>query len=163
MPYQATGRPKGRPQKVAKPVPMHAYADTPPPPRWLDLPPEAAEAWAYLWASCKWLDASRGDGVLVALVATKLAQVANLAARLAKEGSAYFAGNKQWAARPEVKEMQAAEAQLTAWLAALGLSPADRARLNLNAADAGITLAQWRAKRAALDAPTQAYAEPMHA
>ena len=49
--------------------------------------------------------------MLVALVATKLAQVANLASRLAKDGSAYFAGNKQWAAQPEVKELQAAEAQ----------------------------------------------------
>ena len=68
----------------------------------------------------------------MALVASKLAQVATFAGRLAKDG------------------------------AALGLSPADNARLGLNIGGPGETLAAWlpgigNAK------PTHAYAKPRQA
>lgn len=152
MPYPTTGRPKGRPRKVAKPtMPTHAYADTSQPPGFLECYRSSQEAWAYLWASCPWLDASKGDGLLVGLVSLKITEVVNLRARLNQSGSSYLAANGQYAAKPEVRQLEAAEAQLTAWLSALGLSPADRTRLNLNASNPTDTLAAYRARNARLD------------
>ena len=149
MPYPTTGRPKGRPPKVAKTSPpMHAYADTTNPPGFLECYKSSQEAWAYLWASCPWLDAAKGDGLLVGLVSLKITEVVNLRARLNQLGSSYLAANGQYAARPEVRQLEAAEAQLTAWLASLGLSPADRARLALTSTSPTDTLAAYRARNA---------------
>lgn len=155
MPYPTTGRPKGRPTKVAKGLPKHAYADTKhayadttSPPGFLECYKSSQEAWSYIWASCPWLDAAKGDGLLVGLVSLKITEVVNLRARLNQLGSSYLAANGQYAARPEVRQLEVAEAQLTAWLASLGLSPADRARLNLTSTSATDTLAEYRARNA---------------
>ena len=126
---------------------MHAYA-APTPPEFLELWGSAKEAWEYIWAQCPWLDEAKADGVLVGLVSCKIAQVCTLRHRLAKDPTSYLAANGQRAAVPEVRELEAAEAQLTAWLSALGLSPADRARLNLNASDPTDTLEAFRARKA---------------
>lgn len=130
-----------------------AYADISKPPGFLECYRSSEEAWAYLWASCPWLDAAKGDGLLVGLVSLKITEVVTLRARLNQNGSSYLAANGQYAAKPEVRQLEAAEAQLTAWLSSLGLSPADRARLNLTAATTSDTLAEYRARntRRALD------------
>ena len=47
-----------------------------------------------------------------------------------------------------MRQLETAEAQLTSWLSALGLSPADRTRLNLTGPTAGDTLAEYRARNA---------------
>lgn len=152
MPYPTTGRPKGRPRKVAKPMPTHAYADASMPaiPDFFEIYPanRSAEAWAYLWAKCPHLDETKGDGLLVGLVALKIGEVISLRHRLARDGESYLAANGQWASKPEVRQLETAEAQLTSWLAALGLSPADRTRLNLTGPTAGDTLAEYRARNA---------------
>jgi len=155
MPYPTTGRPKGRPPKVAKTLPKHAYAepkhayaDTSEPPAFFECYQSSKDTWAYIWASCPWLDASKGDGLLVGLVSLKITEVMTLRHRLNKNGTSYLAANGQWAAKPEVRQLEAAEAQLTAWLSALGLSPADRARLALTSTGATDTLADFRARNA---------------
>ena len=152
MPYPTTGRPKGRPPKPAKPLPKHAYADTmqayagPTPPDFFEMSEYSLAAWRYLWANCPHLDEKMGDGVLVGLVALKLAEVGTIRHRLERIEMSYIGSNGQQAAVPEKRLLEAAEAQLTAWLAALGLSPADRARLNLNASRPTDTLADFRAR-----------------
>ena len=149
MPYPTTGRPKGRPPKLEKVAPPTSnHADTSKPPEFLECYRSSQEAWAYIWANCPWLDAAKGDGLLVGLISLKITEVVNLRARLNQNGASYLAANGQYAAKPEVRQLEAAEAQLTAWLASLGLSPADRARLNLNAATTGDTLAEYRARNA---------------
>lgn len=149
MPYPTTGRPKGRPRKLEKVAPpISNHTDTSKPPEFLECYRSSQEAWAYIWANCPWLDAAKGDGLLVGLISLKITEVVNLRARLNQNGASYLAANGQYAARPEVRQLEAAEAQLTAWLASLGLSPADRARLNLNAAITGDTLAEYRARNA---------------
>ncbi len=149
MPYPTTGRPKGRPPKAIKSEPpTHAYATTMQPPGFLECYRSSQEAYAYIWANCPWLDEAKGDGLLVGLVSLKITEVVNLRARLNQNGASYLAANGQYAAKPEVRQLEAAEAQLTAWLASLGLSPADRARLNVTAATSGDTLAEYRARNA---------------
>ena len=133
-------------------MPMHAYADTSTPaiPDFFEIYPanRSAEAWAYLWARCPHLDEAKGDGLLVGLVALKVGEVVNLRHCLARDGASYLAANGQWASRPEVRQLETAEAQLTSWLSALGLSPADRTRLNLTGPTPGDTLAEYRARNA---------------
>lgn len=105
-------------------------ADLPPLPPFTVLGPVGLRAWAHLWRSIPHLEASRGDGVLVSMVAAKVEEWSLIRAELDRLGSTtYVAPNGQTLTHPLVRQLNEAEVRLTSWLSALGCSPSDRSRL----------------------------------
>ena len=105
-------------------------ADGPPLPPFVELGPVGRRVWAHLWRSVPYLDSTRGDGVLVSLVAAKAEEWALIRAELDRLGSTtYVAANGQTLTHPLVRQLNEAEVRLTSWLSALGCSPSDRSRL----------------------------------
>lgn len=148
----ATGRPAGRPAKPTErkraagnpgkrkladtPTPATALAvidgeSIPPPPS--HLGPVGVLAWEYVWRGGRRHLAESQDSLLIARVAEKVELVARLNDWLGDdiERRWYVTANGQVVTHPAVKQLEQADAQLTAWLSMLGFTPSDRARLGL--------------------------------
>lgn len=164
----ATGRKPGRPAKPTEvhrrngnpsrkqlpkePAPEAALVvvgtDVPPPPG--KLGPVGREAWRYVWAGGRrWLSEAQ-DTVLIARLAERLDEVAALRAWLGEdvERRWYATANGQVVTHPAVKQLDQADAQITAWLSMLGFSPSDRARLGLAEIRVANELDAYRARKA---------------
>lgn len=137
MAYVSTGRPNGRPRKPRRKAatsPETPSTETafglPPLPPFVKLGPVGRRAYEHLWRSIPYLDSTRGDGVLVAMVAAKVEEWSLIRAELDRLGSTtYVAPNGQTLTHPLVRQLNEAEVRLTSWLSALGCSPSDRSRL----------------------------------
>lgn len=90
-------------------------------------------AWEYVWRGGRRHLAESQDSLLIARVAEKVELVAQLNEWLGDdvERRWYTTANGQVVTHPAVKQLEQADAQLTAWLSMLGFTPSDRARLGL--------------------------------
>jgi P27 family predicted phage terminase small subunit len=108
------------------------------------------DVWRYVWeGGRRWLSEAQ-DAVLIARLAEKLEEVANLRAFLGDrvENRWYKTANGQIVTHPAVKQIDQADAQITAWLSMLGFSPSDRARLGLAEIRVANELDQLRQRKA---------------
>lgn len=132
---RATGNP-GRRKLPGAPTPETALAvidgdALPPPPA--QLGPVGRLAWEHVWRGGRRHLSESQDSLLVARVAEKVELVARLNEWLGEdvERRWYTTANGQTVTHPAVKQLEQADAQLTAWLSLLGFTPSDRARLGL--------------------------------
>lgn len=119
------------------------------------LGPVGRETWRYLWSGGRrWL-AEGADALLVARVAERVEEVARLRDYLGTDPEArwYASPNGQLVTHPAVRQIEQADAQITAWLSLLGFSPSDRARLGYAEVRTADALEQFRARKAERDAP----------
>lgn len=145
-----TGRPNGRPSKPveaqralgnpghrsmpAAPMPgqaLEGVSSLPKPPA--DLGPSGLDLWFHVWeAGRQWL-APASDRTIVTLLcqAEDELQSMRLAFLTGEAERTYVTSNGSIVSHPYIAQMKDLRAQMTAWLAALGFSPADRARLGL--------------------------------
>lgn len=145
-----TGRPTGRPaQPVEKqralgnpghralpaaPVPgkgLPGASSVPIPPN--TLGPVGLELWDHTWeAGRTWLspDADRTTITLLCEAMDEYAEIRDLF-RSGTIERVYVTSNGSIVSSPYLAQMKDLRAQMTAWLASLGFSPADRARLGL--------------------------------
>lgn len=144
-----TGRPNGRP---AKPTEQHRLAGNPshkklpaaplpgeglpaasgvptPPPLGID----GTELWTQVWtAGSGWLSPDSDSAVITMLCqAFDEAETMRRALAIGEVSRFYVMPNGSYVTHPFVKQLQDLRTQITAWLASLGFSPADRARLGL--------------------------------
>lgn len=143
----STGRPAGRP---AKPIEQHRALGNPshkplpnaplpgeglpavsgiptPPPLGID----GRELWDQLWsAGASWLSPT-SDGHVIALLcqAHDESEQIRRALAIGEVSRTYVLPNGSHVTHPYVNQLKELRSQMTAWLAALGFSPADRARL----------------------------------
>ena len=146
----ATGRPNGRP---SKPVEQHrslgnpghrSLPDAPIPGEGLDgvsaipAPPSdltdlGLALWSHTWeAGRQWLS-PEADYQVVWLLCQAHEEIEQMRAAFA-DGSAertYISSNGSIVSHPYIAQIKDLRVQSTSWLAALGFSPADRARLGL--------------------------------
>lgn len=144
-----TGRPVGRPPKPTevkralgnpgkRPLP-----DAPTPgqglPAVTSIPPapplgfDGLELWNRIWTTGKaWLS-PQADYPLVVMLCQAQDEAEEIRRVLAvgEEKRFYVLSNGQQVTSPLVKQLKELRVQITGWLAALGLSPTDRARLGL--------------------------------
>ena len=130
-----TGNP-GRRKLPAAPTPTSALEvidvdRLPPAPE--HLGPVGRLAWEYVWRGGRRHLSESQDSLLIARVAEKVELVARLNDWLGDdvERRWYTTANGQVVTHPAVKQLEQADAQLTAWLSMLGFTPSDRARLGL--------------------------------
>jgi hypothetical protein len=145
----ATGRPTGRPGKPAEvqralgnpghrsipvaPLPGEALdvsGDAPAPPI---LKPDGLALWQHIWdAGRKWLS-PEVDFTLVRLICEAHDEISEI--RQAFESGAvertYVTSNGTYVSHPYIAQLKDLRIQTTSWLAAIGFSPSDRARLGL--------------------------------
>lgn len=145
----ATGRPSGRP---AKPIEQHRLAGNPSKKQLPDAPapgeglagvhgvpaaPELGEAglalWEHVWVAGRTWLSPESDRTIVTLLCEAQDDYA-----LIRDGinsgeidRFYITANGQMVTHPLVVQLQQLRTQMTAWLAAIGFSPADRSRLGL--------------------------------
>lgn len=144
----ATGRPAGRP---AKPVEMHRAAGNPSRKHLPDAPmpgdgfvaagetPEPSvelgvagrRLWDRLWAGSKTWLAPNVDETLLEKICTHEDEIADYTRVLEAEGRWYETANGQQNPHQAFTQRKALQVEQTAWLAAFGQSPSDRARLGL--------------------------------
>lgn len=145
----ATGRPAGRPAKPTEqkrllgnpgkralpdaPMPgegLPAVSSIPaPPPLGLD----GLELWETLWSAGRsWLSPA-SDAPMITMLCQAQDETEQIRRSLAlgEEKRYYILSNGQQVTSPLVKQLKEQRVQMTAWLAALGFSPTDRARLGL--------------------------------
>lgn len=132
---RATGNP-GKRKLAAAPTPETALAVVdadalPPAPE--QLGPVGKLAWQYVWCGGRRHLSESQDSLLIARVAEKVELVARLNEWLGAdvERRWYTTANGQVVTHPAVKQLEQADAQITAWLCLLGFTPSDRARLGL--------------------------------
>ena len=145
----ATGRPNGRPPKpteVKRALGNPGQGALPKPPRpgegllsdgvvpsAPDLQAPGLELWVEVWsAGRRWLS-PESDYRLVAMLcqAHDEAEVCRQLLASGKVDRFYRLPNASYVTHPIVSQLKDLRTQMTAWLAALGFSPADRARLGL--------------------------------
>lgn len=148
---RALGNP-GKRKMAPAPTPETALAvvteGVPAPPE--KLGPVGREVWRYVWTGGRrWLSEAQ-DAVLIARLAEKLEEVAALRDFLGADVTRrwYETANGQIVTHPAVKQIDQADAQVTAWLSMLGFSPSDRARLGLAEIRVANELDQYRARKA---------------
>lgn len=144
----ATGRPAGRP---GKPVEMHRAAgnpsrknlpDAPLPGEGLvgaaDIPEPSIELgdagrklWGRLWAGSKTWLAPNVDETLLEKICSHEDEIVSYTKTLETEGRWYITPNGQMNPHQAFTQRKALQVEQTAWLAAFGQSPSDRARLGL--------------------------------
>jgi len=146
----ATGRPNGRPSKPVEqhralgnpghrslpdaPAPGEALegaSSIPAPPS--DLTDSGLALWSHTWeAGRQWLS-PEADYQVVWLLCQAHEEIEQMRAAFA-DGSAertYISSNGSIVSHPFIAQIKDLRVQTTSWLAALGFSPADRARLGL--------------------------------
>jgi P27 family predicted phage terminase small subunit len=144
-----TGRPSGRPSKPIevkralgnpgqRPLPdaplpgegISGVSDTPTAP---DLGIAGIELWHHVWlAGRTWL-APESDRTIITLLCQAQDEAESIRYRI-ESGEIerfYTTANGQMVTHPLVTQLANLRAQMTAWLAAIGFSPADRSRLGL--------------------------------
>ncbi len=146
-----TGRPAGRPAKPievkrlegnnghrplpAAPMPGEgleaANGTTPEAPE--NLGEHGLKLWAHIWVAAPWL-AAKTDYSLISQICFVHDETEILRLKFASGeiDYSYVTGQGQYVIRPEYKIIQQNRAQLTAWFASIGFSPADRSRLGLS-------------------------------
>jgi P27 family predicted phage terminase small subunit len=166
MSKQATGRPVGRP---AKPVEQHRALGNPsrkvlpaaPMPgeglsavSGVPVAPElmapGLELWNRVWvAGRSWLS-PEVDFEVVSLLCQAKDESEELRVALLRGDVPrwYSLPNGSEVVHPAVKQLQELRAQMTSWLASLGFSPADRARLGLGEVRQGDVLDELAKRRA---------------
>jgi phage terminase small subunit len=144
-----TGRPAGRP---AKPLEMHRLAGNPSKKHLPDAPlpgeglegvstiptaPDLGEAglelWYHVWTAGRTWLAPESDRTIVTLLC-QAQDEAELMRKALASGEAerfYITANGQQNPHQYVSQLANLRTQMTAWLAAIGFSPADRSRLGL--------------------------------
>jgi len=145
MPTPGTGRPRGRPPKpleqkralglLKTPAPLPGVAlvaatDLPNPPT---LKAPGAALWAEVWlAGRAWLS-PESDYTLIKMLCEAHDEHEEIRQLLisGKVARYYETNNGQIVTHPLVTQLANLRQQLTAWLAAIGFSPADRSRLGL--------------------------------
>jgi P27 family predicted phage terminase small subunit len=146
----ATGRPNGRPAKPMEqqralgnpghrklpdaPLPgegLESVSSIPVTPA--DLTDEGQALWAHTWeAGRQWLS-PEADYQVVWLLCQAHQEIVTMLGEFA-DGSAtrtYISSNGSIVSHPYIAQIKDLRVQMTSWLAALGFSPADRARLGL--------------------------------
>ena len=144
-----TGRPAGRP---AKPLEVkralgnpgqRPLPDAPLPGEGLEgvssvpTPPELGEAglelWYHVWTAGRTWLAPESDRTIVTLLCQAQDEATAIREIIAsgEEPRFYTTANGQMVTHPLVTQLANLRAQMTAWLAAIGFSPADRSRLGL--------------------------------
>ena len=144
-----TGRPTGRPPKPTekkralgnpghRPLPpppgpgegLPAATDIPEPP---PLGQDGLELWNKLWeAGSGWLSPDADKPMMVMLCqAQDESEEIRRAMALGDVKRYYVVGNGQHVTHPLVNQLKELRTQITGWLAALGFSPTDRARLGV--------------------------------
>ena len=144
-----TGRPSGRP---AKPLEVkralgnpgqRPLPDAPLPGEGLEgvstIPtaPELGEAglelWYHVWTAGRTWLAPESDRTIVTLLCQAQDEAAEIRDIIAsgQEPRFYTTANGQMVTHPLVTQLANLRTQMTAWLAAIGFSPADRSRLGL--------------------------------
>lgn len=144
-----TGRPTGRPPKPVEakraagnpghrplppaPAPMQGMpaatnVPTPPP-----LGEDGRELWAHVWhAGRQWLSPESDFTIIKMLCeAHDEAEEIRRSMSLGQIKRFYVLPNGSYVTHPLVSQLKDLRSQMTAWLAAIGFSPADRARLGL--------------------------------
>lgn len=144
----STGRPVGRPAKPVErkraagnpggrllpdaPMPGQGFAaveDVPEPS--IELGDAGRRLWDRLWVGSKsWL-APNVDETLLEKICTHEDEIAEYTAKLEAEGRWYVTPNGQQNPHQAFTQRKKLQEEQTAWLAAFGQSPADRARLGL--------------------------------
>lgn len=145
-----TGRPTGRP---AKPVERHratgnpSHKPLPPTPlpgqalpgmrSDIPTPPvlgiDGRDLWDQIWgAGRSWLSPD-SDAVVITMLcqATDEAESMRRALAIGEVPRYYVLPNGSYVTHPYVSQLKELRAQITAWLASLGFSPSDRARLGV--------------------------------
>lgn len=162
---QATGRPKGRP---AKPTEQHralgnpshkALPNAPMPGQGLpaasDVPTAPAlgvdglELWVQVWSAGRsWLSPESDYEIVTMLCHAK--DESEECRRLLSIGEVpryYILPNGSYVTHPVVTQLKDLRTQMTSWLAALGFSPADRARLGVGEVRQGDVLDELEKRR----------------
>jgi P27 family predicted phage terminase small subunit len=151
MPAKSTGGRPGRPSKPIEtkrllgnpgkrplapaPTPgtaLEVASGTPEPPA--DLPVKGLEVWVRLWDAGRAHLSAKADYVLMEQLCRGLAEKDALRLWLAEDyfhRAWYVMNNGQTVIHPAVKRTEQLDAQCTSWLAQLGFTPSDRARLGL--------------------------------
>ncbi len=144
-----TGRPSGRPAKPievkralgnpgGRPLPefplpgegLEAASSIPPAPA---LGPDGLDLWNQIWSAGKtWLSPT-ADLTLITMACQAFDEHEFLrrAISLNEVPRFYTTSNGQQVSHPFIGQLKETRTQLTSWFAALGFSPADRARLGL--------------------------------
>lgn len=161
----ATGRPAGRPSRPTevkralgnpgqRPLPeapmpgqgLPGVADIPNPPA---LGDHGLTLWNMVWSAGRsWLSPSV-DYPLVTMLCQAQDEAESIRALLesGEEDRFYVVGNGQKVTSPLVVQLKDLRVQITAWLAALGYSPSDRARLGLGEVRQGDALDELEKRR----------------
>lgn len=145
----ATGRPNGRPAKPteaqralgnpghrslpAAPLPGDGIDSNGSVPSMPVLGPAGAALWVHTWnAGRQWL-APEADRALVTLLcqAQDELETMRLLLQSGEVERTYVSTNGTIVSHPFIAQIKDLRVQMTAWLSALGFSPADRARLGL--------------------------------
>ena len=165
MPKEGTGRPRGRP---AKPTEQHRALGNPSR-KVLPVPPRPGEAlpaaltvpeppalgvdglelWNLVWtAGRSWLS-PQSDFELVAMLchAKDEAEECRRLLTIGEVPRFYVLPNGSYVTHPVVVQLKDLRTQMTAWLSALGFSPADRARLGVGEVRADSALDELQRRR----------------
>jgi P27 family predicted phage terminase small subunit len=131
---RALGNP-GKRALPAAPTPgtaLEVVGDTPPAPPGLEG--KGLESWNRLWDAGKGHLSACADYVLMEQLCWALGEKDELRCWVAEDRmgrSWYVTANGQMVIHPSVKRIEQIDAQTTSWLAQLGFTPSDRARLGL--------------------------------
>lgn len=111
----------------------------------------ASGLWYEIWEAGRRHLSEQHDRVLVDRVCRKLSLIARLEAWLDEDDTRrwYTTANGQTVTHPAVKQIEQADAQVTAWLSLLGFTPSDRARLGLAEVRIADALDEFRKRKAA--------------
>jgi P27 family predicted phage terminase small subunit len=141
-----TGRPSGRPAKpleIKRALGQAGLPESPLPGEGLEgsssvpIPPALNEAglalWFHVWTAGRTWLAVESDQTIITLLcqAQDEAEEIRLQIQSGEIERFYTTANGQMVTHPMVTQLATLRTQMTAWLAAIGFSPADRSRLGL--------------------------------
>ena len=145
MPKMGTGRPMGRPAQPVErtravkgannlpeaPLPgqgLSAGIPTPP-----SLEEDGLILWYHVWTAGKTWLATESDQTIITLLCQAQDEHESIRRQIASGEIErfYTTANGQMVTHPMVTQLATLRTQMTAWLAAIGFSPADRSRLGL--------------------------------
>lgn len=110
---------------------------------------DGAEMWVRIWtAGASWLS-PESDAHVVTLLCQALDESEQIRRALAvgEAPRTYVLPNGSYVTHPYVSQLKELRSQMTAWLASLGFSPADRARMNLGEVRANDALDELERRR----------------